>query len=116
MFNKKKKRETITYNAELEQPAVKTSICTGEKVAGFIDIDTGKLHDYMLIKGSQDLVEFCDNCNVQIDDLKKIVKEKYKENPEYIDLNSYDVSNLTDLSYVFAGCKEQYCLLLGTRI
>ena len=41
-----------------------------------------------------------------IDDLKKIVKEKYKENPEYIDLNSYDVSNLTDLSYVFAGCKE----------
>lgn len=54
-------------------PALKTSICTGEKVAGFIDIDTGKFHDYMLIKGSQDLVEFCDNCNVQIDDLKKIV-------------------------------------------
>ena len=68
IFRKKKK---VEYDSEKQMPALKTSICTGEKVAGFIDIDTGKFH--MLIKGSQDLVEFCDSCNVQIDDLKKIV-------------------------------------------
>lgn len=70
IFRKKKK---IEYDSGKQMPALKTSICTGEKVAGFIDIDTGKFHDYMLIKGSQDLIEFCDSCNVQIDDLKKIV-------------------------------------------
>ena len=41
-----------------------------------------------------------------LQDLKRIISEKYKENPKHIDLNSYDISNLTDLSYAFSHCSE----------
>ena len=57
MFGKKK-TETHTYDKENETPAVKSSICTGEKTAGFIDNRTGKYHDVMLIKSEADLAEF----------------------------------------------------------
>jgi hypothetical protein len=57
MFGKKK-QETHTYDKENETPAVKSSICTGEKTAGFIDNRTGKYHDVMLIKSEADLLEF----------------------------------------------------------
>lgn len=59
MFNrKKKKQETLNYNAEEFSPAVKSSICTGEKVAGFVEKKTGKFEDIMLIKTEEDLQEF----------------------------------------------------------
>ena len=41
-----------------------------------------------------------------LDELKKIIKEKYDKNHQFIDLNSYDTSNLTDLSYAFSGLKN----------
>ena len=34
------------------------SICTGEQVAGFKDIQTGKLEEIMLIKSPKDLDDF----------------------------------------------------------
>ena len=34
------------------------SICTGEQVAGFKDIQTGKLEEIMLIKSPRDLDDF----------------------------------------------------------
>ena len=54
----KKKRETRTYDAENQRPVIRSSICTGEKVAGFQDIRTGKFTDAMLIRTSGDLEEF----------------------------------------------------------
>ena len=57
MFGKKKPGK-LTYDKENETPAVKSSICTGEKTAGFIDNRTGKYHDVMLIKSDADLTEF----------------------------------------------------------
>ena len=38
---------------------IRSSICTGEKVAGFQDIHTGKFTEIMLIRTSGDLEEFC---------------------------------------------------------
>ena len=73
MFNKKKKRETITYNAELEQPAVKTSICTGEQVAGFMEKETRHFRDVMLIRSDRELADFCEACGVKPAELKSIV-------------------------------------------
>lgn len=41
-----------------------------------------------------------------LDELKKIIKEKYNKNHQFIELNSYDISNLTNLSYAFSGLKD----------
>ncbi len=41
-----------------------------------------------------------------LDDLKRIIKEKYAKNHQFIDLNSYDISDLNDLSYAFSGLKD----------
>ena len=37
---------------------IRSSICTGEKVAGFRDRATGVFHDVMLIRDQNDLEEF----------------------------------------------------------
>ena len=70
---KKKKQERIPYNAETEQPAVKTSICTGERVAGFIEKDSRHFRDVMLIRSDKELEEFCAACGVKPEELKSIV-------------------------------------------
>lgn len=54
----KKKQETRTYDKESQKPMIRSSICTGEKVAGFQDIRTGKFTEVMLIRTSEDLEEF----------------------------------------------------------
>ena len=54
----KKKQETRTYDKENQRPVIRSSICTGEKVAGFQDIRTGKFTEVMLIRTSGDLEEF----------------------------------------------------------
>lgn len=54
----KKKQETRTYDKESQKPMIRSSICTGEKVAGFQDIHTGKFTEIMLIRTSGDLEEF----------------------------------------------------------
>ena len=69
MFGKKK-QESHTYDKENETPAVKSSICTGEKTAGFIDNRTGKYRDVMLIKSPADLEVF--KRTYGVDELKKI--------------------------------------------
>ena len=64
MFGKKKVTH-LTYDKENETPTVKSSICTGEKTAGFIDNKTGKYRDVMLIKSEADLAEFKKQCGVE---------------------------------------------------
>ena len=54
----KKKPEARTYDKENQKPVIRSSICTGEKVAGFQDIHTGKFTEIMLIRTSGDLEEF----------------------------------------------------------
>ena len=55
----RKKQETRTYDKENQKPVVRSSICTGEKVAGFQNVRTGKFTEVMLIRTSGDLEEFC---------------------------------------------------------
>lgn len=59
MFQKKKKiKNTLSYDKRQKQPAIHISICTGEQVAGFKDLTTGKFEDIMLIRSEKDLEEF----------------------------------------------------------
>ena len=37
---------------------IRSSICTGEKVAGFRDLQTGHVEEVMLIKNEKDLQQF----------------------------------------------------------
>lgn len=46
------------WDRSLQKPVIRSSICTGEKVAGFKDLKTGKFEDIMLIRNDQDLDEF----------------------------------------------------------
>lgn len=72
MFFKKKKGkiQVLEYDKEKEIPVLRCSICTGEQVAGFKDIHTGKIRDLMLIKSEQDLENF--KMMYGVDELKKV--------------------------------------------
>lgn len=56
MFRKKEKAKT--YDKEKQLPVMRCSICTGEKVAGFKNLETGKFEDIMLIRNDGDLEAF----------------------------------------------------------
>ncbi len=47
-----------SYDKENQKPILKCSICTGEQVAGFKDLRTGKFEDVMLIRSGRDLELF----------------------------------------------------------
>lgn len=55
----RKKRKKHTYDKENQKPVIRSSICTGEKVAGFQDTRTGRITEIMLIRTPDDLEEFC---------------------------------------------------------
>ncbi len=54
----KRKTEKKTYDAETQLPVLRCSICTGEQVAGFKNIRTGKFEEVMLIRDEEDLDRF----------------------------------------------------------
>ena len=54
----KKKSVLQSYDKENKKPVIKASICSGEQVAGFKDIHTGKIEEVMLIKSPADLEHF----------------------------------------------------------
>jgi len=54
----RRKREKLDYDRENLRPVIRSSICTGERVAGFQNIHTGKFTEVMLIREDQDLREF----------------------------------------------------------
>ena len=66
----KKTCTKIEYDKENQKPILKCSICTGEQVAGFKNIHTGKFEDVMLIKNNKDLKEF-----MEMYDLSSVPKE-----------------------------------------
>lgn len=58
MFRKRVKKQT--YDKETLRPVIRSSICTGEQVAGFRNLQTGKFSEVMLIRNGGDLQEFLD--------------------------------------------------------
>lgn len=64
------KKDKADYDRESMTPALHFSICTGEKVAGFIDNETGKFRDVMLIKSDKELNRFLKLYGINKKDLK----------------------------------------------
>lgn len=54
----KKKQTKKSYDSALQKPVLRCSICTGEQVAGFKEISSGKFEEVMLIRNDQDLEAF----------------------------------------------------------
>ena len=55
MFKKNYKK--ITYDTENKRAVLRCSICTGEQVAGFKDVNSGHFEDIMLIRDSSKSAE-----------------------------------------------------------
>lgn len=64
IFGKKKKsyeqnlREIIKYDPDIQYAVIRSSICTGEKVAGFKNKTDGHFTEVMLIKTPEDEKRF----------------------------------------------------------
>lgn len=66
-----KKKTVKTYDHELYEPVLRSSICTGETTAGFRNRKTGTFQEVMLINGYSDLEEFKETYGIT-GDLKTI--------------------------------------------
>lgn len=55
---KQKKAPAEAYDRAALEPVIRSSICTGEKVAGFREKDTGRFREVALIRSSADLDAF----------------------------------------------------------
>lgn len=69
MFRKKSKK--LSYDREHLKPVIKASICTGEQVAGFKDVQTGKFDEIMLIRNSRDMDEFLEMYGIDAAEVSK---------------------------------------------
>ena len=58
MFGKKKTTPLQQYDKDHYRAVIRCSICTGEQVAGFKEVSTGRFHEVMLIHNAEDLEEF----------------------------------------------------------
>ena len=65
---KQKKAPTEAYDRAILEPVIRSSICTGEKVAGFRDKSGGHFTEIMLIRSPEDVKRFCEQYGV--DDIK----------------------------------------------
>lgn len=56
--------ENIDYLKEGFRPVLRCSICNGEQVAGFKDVQTGTFHEVMLIRDDKELDAFMEKYNI----------------------------------------------------
>ena len=52
-------------------PVIRSSICTGEQVAGFKDLATGKFQELMLIRDQRDLQDFLRRYQVEEPEIRR---------------------------------------------
>lgn len=67
VFRRKVKK--YSYDRENLRPVIRSSICTGEQVAGFKNIHTGKFSEVMLIRNDSDLEEFLKIYDISLADV-----------------------------------------------
>lgn len=71
MFGRRKKPEASPYDRSGKVPVIRSSICTGEQVAGFRDTVSGKFEELMLIRDGKDLAEFLSRYQVGESEIKR---------------------------------------------
>lgn len=71
MFGRRKQQAVSPYDKTGKIPVIRSSICTGEQVAGFKDIVSGKFEELMLIRNGKDLAEFLSRYQVEESEIKR---------------------------------------------
>lgn len=71
ILKRKKKIIKQEYNKEKQKPIIRASICTGEKVFGFKDIETGKFEELGCIRSQKDLEKFMETYEIEEKDIGK---------------------------------------------
>ena len=69
---RKKEPPKIPYDPVMQEPAMRSSICTGEMVVGFIDRETGAFREYELARTQSDIDMFCKRVGIEPKDIKRI--------------------------------------------
>lgn len=62
---KQNKIPAAAYDSAKQKAVIRCSICTGEQVAGFQDVHTGKFEEVMLIRNQADLQHFKEQYGVE---------------------------------------------------
>lgn len=68
MFHKKIK--VIGYDKDNLKPVILSRICTGEKVAGFRNVNTGEFMEIMLIRDNKDMDEFLTTYDISVAEVR----------------------------------------------
>lgn len=71
MFGRRK-RVTEDFDRSEKKPVIRCSICTGEQVAGFQDVRTGKFEEVMVLRDSEDRKQFLEKYGIREEELTKI--------------------------------------------
>ena len=71
MFGRGKRQAVSPYDKTGKIPVIRSSICTGERVAGFKDIVSGKFEELMMIRDGKDLAEFLRRYQVKESEIKR---------------------------------------------
>ena len=71
MFGRRKRKHTPVYDKSGKIPVIRSSICTGEQVAGFKDAASGKFEELILIRDGKDLSEFLRRYQVEESEIKR---------------------------------------------
>ena len=71
MFGWRKKQAVMPYNRGNKIPVIRSSICTGEQVAGFKDPVSGRFEEVMLLRNDRDLQEFLRQYQVDASEIKR---------------------------------------------
>lgn len=71
MFGRRKKQAAVPYDRGGKIPVIRSSICTGEQVAGFKDPVSGRFEEVMLLRADQDLQEFLRRYHVEESEISR---------------------------------------------
>ncbi len=70
-FLKKKEKPQNGFDREKEFPVIRSSICTGEQVAGFKDKETGHFREVMCIRSEKERSDFLEEYGISPEEIKK---------------------------------------------
>jgi hypothetical protein len=65
LFRKKKRAVRSTYDPQTLKPVLRCSICSGEQVAGFKNLKTGKFEEVTVIHSREELQQFMEEYGIR---------------------------------------------------
>lgn len=63
--------EEPLFDREHQRPVIRSSICTGEQVAGFKDLRTGRFTEIMLVRNNEDMEEFTRKYGISREEIRR---------------------------------------------